>query len=118
MITILETHTDIRPFHVEIPDGTGTRDETTAATIQSEAALRQLGVIGINFASASERVEFRYVRVRHAETCDYLGAGAGGRIHAELQPDESHLELHDAVHGLEIRFVEFEDGPVPLQRAR
>jgi tetratricopeptide (TPR) repeat protein len=48
-------------------DGTGTRDETTAATIQSEAALRQLGVIGINFASASERVEFRYVRVRHAD---------------------------------------------------
>ncbi len=48
-------------------DGTGTRDETTAATIQSEAALRQLGVVGIAFASASERVEFRYVRVRHAD---------------------------------------------------
>jgi len=48
-------------------DGTGTRDETTAATIQSEAALHQLGVVGIAFASASERVEFRYVRVRHAD---------------------------------------------------
>ena len=48
-------------------DGTGTRDESFAVTLQTEAALRQLGVIGIPFASASEKVEFRYVRVRHPD---------------------------------------------------
>ncbi len=48
-------------------DGTGFHEQTYSIAIQSEAALRTFSVIGIPFASASERVEFRYLRVRHAD---------------------------------------------------
>lgn len=48
-------------------DGTGTRDESVAVTLQTEASVRQLGVIGVPFASASEKAEFRYLRVRHPD---------------------------------------------------
>ena len=48
-------------------DGTGFRDQTVAVTIQSAAALRSFSVLGIAFAGDSERVQFRYVRVRHPD---------------------------------------------------
>jgi tetratricopeptide (TPR) repeat protein len=48
-------------------DGTGTRQSTFAVTIQSEAALRNFGVVNVPFAGANEHVEFDYVRVHHAD---------------------------------------------------
>jgi len=51
----------------ENADGTGYREHTVAVAIQSEAAVRTFGVIGIGFASASEHVEIHYARVRHKD---------------------------------------------------
>jgi tetratricopeptide (TPR) repeat protein len=48
-------------------DGTGYREDTIAATVLTDAAVRQLGVIGIEFASASEHVEIVYAQVRHKD---------------------------------------------------
>ena len=44
-------------FHY-MADGTGWRERTVAVRIQSEAALRELGVVALPFASASEHVSF------------------------------------------------------------
>ena len=46
-------------------DGTGSRLTTVKARVQSEAAAKQLGIVGVAYASNSEHVEFSYVRVRH-----------------------------------------------------
>jgi tetratricopeptide (TPR) repeat protein len=46
-------------------DGTGSKLTTVRARVQSEAAAKQLGIVGIAYASNSEHVEFSYVRVRH-----------------------------------------------------
>jgi tetratricopeptide (TPR) repeat protein len=46
-------------------DGTGLNLTTIVAKVQSEAAAKQLGVVGVAYASSSEHVEFSYVRVRH-----------------------------------------------------
>jgi len=48
-------------------DGTGTWERTVVVRVQSDAAVRQLGVIAVSFASASERVEFAYARVRRPD---------------------------------------------------
>ena len=48
-------------------DGTGWRQQTIAVKVQSDAAVRQLGVIGIPFAGSSERVEIQYARVRRPD---------------------------------------------------
>lgn len=48
-------------------DGTGTREMTTVARIQSDAAARQYGVLNFPFAGNSEHVEFAYIRVRKAD---------------------------------------------------
>jgi tetratricopeptide (TPR) repeat protein len=48
-------------------DGTGYREQTLAVKVQSDATLRQLGVVAVGFASASEHVEFHYVRVRRPD---------------------------------------------------
>lgn len=48
-------------------DGTGTRTQSMIAKIQSEAALRTASVISVPFASATQRVEFIYLHVRHPD---------------------------------------------------
>lgn len=48
-------------------DGTGSMQRTFAATVQTDAALREFGVIHVPFASATEHVEFGYVRVRRPD---------------------------------------------------
>jgi tetratricopeptide (TPR) repeat protein len=45
----------------------GYREQTIVVKVQSDAALRQLGVVTIAYASASEHVEFHYVRVRRSD---------------------------------------------------
>lgn len=45
-------------------DGTGEKTLTFAARIQSDAAVRQLGVINIPYAAQNERPEIVYLRVR------------------------------------------------------
>ncbi|MFC5864384.1 DUF3857 domain-containing protein [Acidicapsa dinghuensis] len=47
-------------------DGTGWKMQTAVVRIQSEATVRQLGVLNFSFASASERLEMVYLRVRSA----------------------------------------------------
>ena len=51
----------------EAGDGTGFREHTVAVTVQSDAALKLFGVVGVPFAGASEHVEFKYARVRHKD---------------------------------------------------
>ena len=48
-------------------DGTGYTERTMVLKVQSEAALREFGVVGMSFASSSEHVEIHYVRVRHSD---------------------------------------------------
>jgi tetratricopeptide (TPR) repeat protein len=48
-------------------DGTGSLRRTVSARIQSEASVRQVGVVSIPFASGTQRVEIQYVRVRRAD---------------------------------------------------
>jgi len=48
-------------------DGTGVRKFSVAARVHTDAAVRQLGVIGIAYASGSEHVELAYVRVRRPD---------------------------------------------------
>jgi tetratricopeptide (TPR) repeat protein len=48
-------------------DGTGTVLFTIAASVNSEAAVRQLGLINLPFASASGHFELVYVRVRRPD---------------------------------------------------
>ncbi len=48
-------------------DGTGYRESTLAIRLQSEAALRQFGVINVPYASGSADAEFHYARVRRPD---------------------------------------------------
>jgi tetratricopeptide (TPR) repeat protein len=48
-------------------DGTGFRERTMVVRVQSEAALRSLGVVAVPYAGDSERVEFAYARVRRPD---------------------------------------------------
>ena len=48
-------------------DGTGSMQRAVAVTVQSDSALREFGVIHVPFASATEHVEFAYVRVRRPD---------------------------------------------------
>lgn len=48
-------------------DGTGTRHFSMALRVQSEAAVRQFGVVQLAFASAAEHAAFLSVRVRHTD---------------------------------------------------
>ena len=45
-------------------DGTGYKQQTVVARVQSESSLKQLGVVNIPFAGNSEHVEIAYLRVR------------------------------------------------------
>ena len=48
-------------------DGTGVRRFSVVARVHTDAAVRQLGVLGIDYASGSEHVELAYVRVRRPD---------------------------------------------------
>ena len=48
-------------------DGTGFRDRTFVVRVQSEAAVRALGVVAIPYAGNSEQVEVLYARVRRPD---------------------------------------------------
>jgi len=48
-------------------DGTGSRVETISVVVQSEAALRDLGVASLVYASQSEHADFVYARVTHPD---------------------------------------------------
>jgi tetratricopeptide (TPR) repeat protein len=53
-------------YHMEA-DGTGFMEKTVVARIQSEATLKQLGVLAVPFAAKSQHVEWMYARVRHGD---------------------------------------------------
>jgi tetratricopeptide (TPR) repeat protein len=48
-------------------DGTGSEHQVIVVRVQTEAAVKQLSVVGFNFASASQHVDIDYVRVRHPD---------------------------------------------------
>ena len=48
-------------------DGTGSRTESQAFTLQSEAAVRAFGVVSLAYASASQTANFVSVRVRRSD---------------------------------------------------
>ena len=48
-------------------DGTGSTEYRSAMRVQSEAALKDYGVVTVAFAAGTQRVEFGYVRVRHGD---------------------------------------------------
>ncbi len=48
-------------------DGTGFQDRTIVARVQTDAAVRTLGVISVAYAGNSQHVEFLYARVRHPD---------------------------------------------------
>ncbi len=48
-------------------DGTGVQERSLSARIQSEAALKQVAVLSLPFASSSEHVEWVYARTRHKD---------------------------------------------------
>ena len=61
---VVVNHESITRMHA---DGTGERENSLVLRVQSEAMLRQFGVITIQFASAAEHVDFLYARVRHPD---------------------------------------------------
>ena len=58
-------HND-RVYRMEA-DGTGVMEQSIAGRIQSEAGLKQVGVLAVPFASKSQHVEWDYARVKHAD---------------------------------------------------
>jgi tetratricopeptide (TPR) repeat protein len=48
-------------------DGTGYMQKTVVVKIQTEAALQQLGILGMRFAANTQHAEFHYVRARHPD---------------------------------------------------
>ncbi len=50
-----------------LADGTGWRQLTLTARLQSDAALKKYGVLSVAYASSSEHVEIKYTRVRHPD---------------------------------------------------
>jgi tetratricopeptide (TPR) repeat protein len=48
-------------------DGTGSKTTSIVARIQSEAALKELGVLNLPFTANTQHPELIYVRVRHAD---------------------------------------------------
>ena len=48
-------------------DGTGTAQQTIRVKVQSEAALRQFGVVAVSFENLSQTAAFGYARVHHAD---------------------------------------------------
>jgi tetratricopeptide (TPR) repeat protein len=48
-------------------DGSGSQDRTIVARVQSDAAVRTLGVVSVGYAANSQQVEFLYARVHHPD---------------------------------------------------
>ena len=59
---IIVTRNSVVTMHA---DGTGIRENTLSVRIQTDAAVRQFGVLTATFSSSAEHPEFLYVRVRH-----------------------------------------------------
>jgi tetratricopeptide (TPR) repeat protein len=48
-------------------DGTGFETQSIVIRVQTDAAVKNLGVISFSYASASQRVDIEYLRVRHPD---------------------------------------------------
>lgn len=48
-------------------DGTGFQEHTIVARVQSDAAVRSLGVLSVGYAANYQQVQFLYARVRHPD---------------------------------------------------
>src|SRR5580698_11598098 len=62
--SVLEHHDSV---YTMAADGTGTRQVTMVAKLQSDSAVKQSGILLIPYASSSEHVEIVYARVRRPD---------------------------------------------------
>ena len=62
---LVAEHTDTL-FHYNA-DGTGERTVRAVLHLQSDAAVRQFGLLSLNYAADNEAVEIKYLRVRKAD---------------------------------------------------
>src|ERR1044071_2835418 len=58
---------DLRTSYRFERDGTGQRDVTFRAKVQSEAGVERLGQLIIGYSSANEKLDMDYVRVRKTD---------------------------------------------------
>lgn len=58
---VIETYANTIAFAA---DGTGTREQTAAVRIQSDAGVRQFGLLSFSYLRENERLDLAYVRVR------------------------------------------------------
>ena len=87
-------------------DGTGTKERTLAVRVQSEAAVRSLGVVAVPYAGNSEQVEFLYARVRHPD----------GTV-VETQPSDA-LDVPEAVTREAPFYSDLKEKQLPIRSLR
>jgi tetratricopeptide (TPR) repeat protein len=87
-------------------DGTETVVRTAVARVQSESALKELGVLSLRFASKSQHVEWVYARVRHQD-----GSVTETRVNGAL-------EVNEAVTREAPFYSDLKDSQLPLKDLR
>jgi len=81
-------------------DGTGWKERTFVARIQSDTAVKKYGVLSIPYSSSSEHVDLRYARVRHpdgtvaeTQTSDAMDMPSAVTRAAPFYSDQKELQL-------------------------
>ena len=81
-------------------DGTGWRQLTFVARLQSDATVKQYGVLSVTYASNSEHVELFYARIRHpdgtvveTQTTDAMDMPSPVTRQAPFYSDQKELQL-------------------------
>ena len=81
-------------------DGTGWKEHTLVARLQSDATVKKYGVLSVPYASNSEHVELLYARVRHpdgavaeTQTSDAMDMSSPVTRQAPFYSDQKELQL-------------------------
>jgi tetratricopeptide (TPR) repeat protein len=81
-------------------DGTGWKEHTLIARLQSDATVKKYGVLSVPYASNSEHVELLYARVRHpdgtvaeTQTSDAMDMPSPVTRQAPFYSDQKELQL-------------------------
>jgi tetratricopeptide (TPR) repeat protein len=88
------------------PDGTGWKERTFAARLQSDSAVKKYGVVTVPYASNSESVAILYARVRHPD----------GTIN-ETQPSDA-IEMTDPVTREAPLYSDLKEKHLPIRSLR
>ena len=83
-----------------LADGTGWRQLTLVARIQSDATVKTYGLLSVPYASSTEHVEINYARVRHpdgtvneTQTSDAMDMPSAVTRQAPFYSDQKELQL-------------------------